>query len=97
MQVALKRWNGQIRHTVLKNRGLHNSSIHAFIPAVRKGGDAVEELIREIAQRVILSLDEMETATDFDTLTNLTDPQLREEALLLQEEISKLRSCLQNI
>ncbi|HBQ87160.1 MAG TPA: hypothetical protein DER33_01080 [Syntrophomonas sp.] len=97
MQVALNRWNGQIRRTVLKNRGLHNSSIHAFIPAARKGGEAVEELIREIAQRVILSLDEMEEATDFDTLTNLTDPQLREEALLLQEEISKLRSCLQNI
>jgi hypothetical protein len=97
MQVALNRWAGQSRCTVLKNRSLHNSRIHAFIPTARKGGDAVEEMIREIAQRVILSLDEIEATTDFDTLTNLTDPELREEALLLQEEIGKLRICLQNI
>jgi hypothetical protein len=57
----------------------------------------VEDLIREIAHRVILRLDEMEAATDFDMLTNLNEPELREEAVLLQEEITKLRACLQNI
>lgn len=98
MQPDLSRMVNRIRiRPVLKQQGLHNSSVHAFIPVNRKGGEVVEDLIREIAHRLISSLDEMEATTDFNTLTNLTDPGLREEALLLQDEISKLRACLQNI
>lgn len=98
MQAALNRISGRSSvRPVLKNGHPHNSSIHGFIPAVRKGGDAVEDIIREVAQRVILRLDEIEAETDFDMLTNLSEPGLREEALLLREEITKLRDCLQNI
>jgi hypothetical protein len=82
---------------VLKQDCQHKSNVDGSLLTPGKDDKAVEKLIREIAHRVIFSLNELEENTDFETLTNLTDPELRYEAVLLQEEINKLRTTLQNI
>lgn len=91
-------WTSRIfRPWVIKKRLLHNTSLSAYIPTCSEGGEAVEDLIKAIAQRLVLSLEDLERGTDFDTLVNISEPEIRQEALLLQEEITKLKSCLQSI
>lgn len=82
---------------VIKTGCRHNNSLSSHIPVYRDGGEAVENLIKEIARRLVLNLDELEQGADFDTLANIPDPGIRQEALQLQEEITQLKMCLQNI
>ncbi len=57
----------------------------------------MEDLIRQLAARVIGRLDNLEAESNFDHLLNLTDPELRIEATELYEGICKLREKLQEL
>lgn len=57
----------------------------------------MEDLIRQLAARVIERLDNLEAESDFDYLLNLSDPELRHEASELYEGICKLREKLQGL
>ncbi len=57
----------------------------------------MEDLIRQLAARVISRLDDLEAESNFDHLLNLSDPDLRSEAVELYEGIYKLRKKLHGL
>ncbi len=57
----------------------------------------MEDIIRQLAARVIGRLDDLEAESNFDYLLNLSDPDLRSEAVELYEGICKLRERLQDL
>ncbi len=57
----------------------------------------MEDLIRQLAARVVSRLDNLEAETDFEYLLNLSDPDLRSEAVELYDGICRLREKLQEL
>jgi len=57
----------------------------------------VEDLIRQLATRVVSRLNNLEAEVDFEYLLNLPDPDLRSEAVDLYEGICKLKEKLQGL
>jgi hypothetical protein len=58
---------------------------------------AVEDLIRQLAARVIAQLDKLEEESDLDCWLKVSDPDLQNEALEISEGISKLRNKLREL
>ncbi|KUG03662.1 hypothetical protein ASZ90_018907 [hydrocarbon metagenome] len=57
----------------------------------------MEDLIRQLATRVVSRLNNLEAEVDFEYLLNLPDPDLRSEAVDLYEGICKLKEKLQGL
>jgi hypothetical protein len=84
--------------TRLHKRHTGFRSTNIYLPDRReKGGEAVEDLVKYLANDLLARLDELEKETDFDFLTSLDDNEIRDEAQLLYEEIKKLKSRLQEL
>ncbi len=57
----------------------------------------MEDLIRQLAARVIAQLDKLEEESDLDCWLKVSDPDLQNEALEISEGISKLRNKLREL
>ena len=57
----------------------------------------MEELIKMMAARVVSRLDNLEAESDFNYLLNLSDPELRNEAMEVYHSICKLKADLQDL
>lgn len=72
--------------------------INSYLPdRSRKGGNALDDLIRQLADNLLIKLDELEKETNFDYLLNVSEPDLKDEALLLHQEIRNLKNILLNL
>lgn len=60
-----------------------------------KGGEALEDLVKYLADDLIIRLEEVEKEADFKFLMSLSDDDISNEAHLLYEEIIKLKTRLQ--
>lgn len=60
-----------------------------------KGGEVLEELVKYLADDLIIRLEEVEKEADFKFLMSLSDDDISNEAHLLYEEIIKLKTRLQ--
>jgi hypothetical protein len=60
-----------------------------------KGGEVLEELVKYLADDLIIRLEEVEKEADFEFLMSLSDDDISNEAYLLYEEIIKLKTRLQ--
>lgn len=80
------------------NRATGIRRINSYLPDRRKkGGEAVEDLIKYLASDLFTQLDELEKETDFEFLTSVDDDDIRSEAQLLYDEINRLKSRLQEL
>lgn len=59
-----------------------------------RGGEALEDLVKYLANDLIMRLEELEKEADFEFLMSLNDDDISNEAHLLYEEIVKLKSRL---
>ncbi|MDD2585638.1 MAG: hypothetical protein PHT79_01150 [Syntrophomonadaceae bacterium] len=72
--------------------------INAYLPdRSYKGGSALEDLIKHLVSDFVVKLNDIETKTNFDYLFNMSDPEIREEALVLFQEIEGLKKILQEL
>lgn len=62
-----------------------------------KGGEALEDLVKYLADDLIARLEEVEKEADFEFLLSLDDEDISNEAHLLYQEIIKLKSRLQEL
>ncbi|MDD3363611.1 MAG: hypothetical protein PHZ03_01370 [Syntrophomonas sp.] len=53
--------------------------------------------IRQLVGGMVARLDELQSGAEFAQLLNCPEPDLREEALRLHEEINDLKACLESI
>ncbi|MGS0765369.1 hypothetical protein [Syntrophomonas curvata] len=80
------------------NRNTLIKGINSYLPDRRKkGGEAVDDLIKYLADDLLAQLDELEKETNFEFLTSLDDEEIRNEAQLLFEELNRLKSRLQEL
>ena len=69
--------------------------INSYIPdRSYKGGEALEDLVKYLADDLIIRLEELEKEADFEFLMSLSDDDISNEAHLLYDEIVKLKSRL---
>jgi hypothetical protein len=62
-----------------------------------KGGEALEDLVKYLADDLIARLEELEKEADFKLLMSLGDDDISNEAHLLYQEIINLKTRLQEI
>ncbi len=87
-----------VAFTRLYKRNADIRGINSYLPDRReKGGEAVEDLIKYLAEGLLARLDELEKETDFAFLSCLEDEEIRNEAQLLHEELNRLKSRLQEL
>jgi hypothetical protein len=62
-----------------------------------KGGEALEDLVKYLADDLIIRLEELEKEANFEFLMSLGDDEISNEAHLLYQEIVTLKTRLQEL
>lgn len=82
----------------LKSRETRVRNINSYLPDRScKGGEALEDLVKYLADDLITRLEELEKEADFEFLMSLSDDDISNEAHLLYQGIIKLKSRLQEL
>lgn len=71
---------------------------NAYLPdRSHRGGSALEDLIKHLVSDFVAKINDIETETNFDYLFNMSDPDIRDEARVLFQEIQGLKKILQEL
>ena len=63
----------------------------------RKGKSALDDLIKDLSSSIIAKLNQIEEETDFELLFKSPIREVKEEAILLKQEIKNIKTLLQEL